>query len=277
MENLFAYTPVQWDIVSHILVFGVGAHVAGFVYFLVTSPQSAPRYRLSSFLSAVVMVSAALILFQQQLSWREAFVFDGELWRLGDSTFSNGFRYVNWTIDVPVLLTQLLVVLGVSHARFMSIWPKFVIGGLLMIWTGYVGQFFETTSATNLYIWGTISTVFYFYILYLVYTAIFPSLKDLPKQVHGSMKGVWWLILFSWTLYPGAYLMPVLWPAAEGMVARQIVFTAADVLSKVIYGVMLSRIATTRSALEGFEPAIAALRGSDSESVASAATGSGKR
>ena len=34
-----------------------------------------------------------------------------------------------------------------------------------MVYTGYVGQFYEVSNATQFYLWGTISTVFFLWVL----------------------------------------------------------------------------------------------------------------
>ncbi|RIV25551.1 rhodopsin [Fibrisoma montanum] len=258
MENLFSYTSVQFDVVRHILTLGVGAQVAGLVYFLTTANESSPRYRLSSTLSAVVMVSAALILLNQQINWSQAFTWDGERWNPSTTTFSNGYRYVNWSIDVPMLLTQLLVVLGITGRQFRRTFIGFVVAGLLMIYTGYVGQFYETTDIATMHIWGAVSTVFMIYICYLVGTSIFRAAQTMPGDTGSHARAIFWLLILSWTLYPIAYAMPWLSPTADGMVIRQICFTVADITSKVIYGVMLSQLATKLSAIEGYQPGLAA-------------------
>ncbi len=260
MENLFSYTSMQFDIVRHILTLGVGAMAAALVYFLATAKDVSPKYRLSNWLSAVVMVSAALILFNQQMVWTSAFNWNGALWELGDKTFSNGYRYVNWSIDVPMLLTQLLIVLGVTGKAFNKKFVGFTVGGLLMIWTGYIGQFYEVIDIPNLLIWGAISTVFMVYICYLVGMSIFKNLYTQPKEVQGRIKAIFWVLIISWTLYPLAYLVPWFAPTEWGMVARQIMFTTADIVSKVIYGIILGQIATIKSAKEGYGMAMNTLQ-----------------
>jgi len=160
---------------------------------------------------------------------------------------------MNWSIDVPVLLTQLLIVLGYTGAAFRRLWVQFVVAGLLMVYTGYVGQFREVTDPTWLYLWGAISTVFFLWILVVVRRTIFNPPETLPAKAAGLMRGVWWLLFVSWMLYPGAYLMPVFAFSEGGVVARQITFTVADIASKVIYGVMLARVATLRSQEEGHD------------------------
>ena len=269
LENWLVYTPIQRQLVSHLLTLGVGAQACGFVYFVTTMRRSAPRYQPSSVLSAVVMVSAFLILFRQLNGWLDAFEFDGTYWRITvdelgtwtESTFNNGYRYLNWSIDVPMLLTQMLFVFDLTRGHKRRLRIKFITAGLLMIYTGYIGQFFEVTNLPVFLIWGAVSTVFFVYILWIVGNLIFHSREELPEQPRKMFGGVFWLLLISWTLYPLAYGVPLVWhfvPAWGGWAAvtRQFLFTMADIFSKVIYGVILTNIATTRSAIDGYEPAM---------------------
>lgn len=69
---------------------------------------------------------------------------------------------------------------------------------------------------------------------------------------------VWWLLLCSWTLYPIAYVMPALWDTADGVVLRQILYTLADISSKIIYGILLAVIARKISRTEGYDDAVPA-------------------
>lgn len=259
VENTFSYDFFQYTIVSHVFTVGYAAMASGLVYFLLTSKNSLPRYQLSSTLSAVVMISAFLELLVISLRWNSSFVFDGEAFvSSGQTLFSNGYRYMNWTIDVPVLLTQLLIVLGVTGAAFRRGWITFTVAGLAMIYTGYAGQFYEVERSAPFWIWGSISTVFFLVILWLVHRTVYGNVGRLPEEVHSLVRAVWWLLLFSWLLYPGAYLMPALWDSADGVVARQITYTVADVTSKVVYGILLAVIARKVSKHEGHGEAVAA-------------------
>ncbi|MFG1756446.1 bacteriorhodopsin [Micromonospora echinofusca] len=256
VENLFGYNVIQYTLVSHVLTLGFAVMAAGLVYFLATRGSAAPRYQLASVLSAVVMVSAFFELWVLSERWRQAFTWDGTAYVQSDVLFSNGYRYMNWSIDVPVLLIQLLIVLGITGRAFHLNWAMFVVGGLGMIYTGYAGQFHEADRSAPYWIWGLVSTAFFLFLLVLVARVIFGSLARLPESARGLARAVWWLVLVSWLLYPGAYLMPAMWDSADGVVARQITYTVADITSKVIYGVLLSVIARKVSAAEGYAPAV---------------------
>lgn len=269
LENVLTYSPLQYQLISHLLTIGVSAQAAGFVYFLTSTKRSLSRFQPSSNLSAIVMTSAFLLLLWQLIGWSTAFQFDGAVWglpvgangRVIQSEFSNGYRYLNWSIDVPCLLVQMLYVFDLNPQKFRSLRTKFIAAGLLMIYTGYFGQYFELSSNLWFLVWGAISTVFFIYILYLVGNLLFRGRENFPHQAHKAMGTVWWLILISWTLYPLAYLVPLGWqfiPEWSGWsgVTRQFLFTVADVFSKVIFGVLLSAVTQIRSAAEGHEPAI---------------------
>lgn len=254
-ENLFSYSPVAYQIVGHVLTLGYAVMLAALLYFVLTIRSVAPRYRPSSVLSVVVMVSAFLLLYAQRLSWSEAFAYNSAsgLFEPAGNPFSNGFRYLNWLIDVPMLLIQILFVVELTKNRRDSVRLQFFISGPLMILTGYVGQFFEATNPTALLVWGGISTLFFLHVLYLMRKVISEGSQDLPAGAARIMGGIWWLFLVSWWLYPVAYLMPLLWNAEGGVVARQVIYTVADIASKVVYGVLLTQAAQIRSAVEGYQ------------------------
>lgn len=256
LENLLSFTDVQYSVVSHFLTFGFGAMAVGLLYFLTTRQNVMPKYQPAAILSSIVMVSALLILINQAISWAQAFTWNGEMWVSSNSTFSNGYRYVNWSIDVPVLFTQLLVVLGITGSKLKKLWGKFTVGALLMIWTGYIGQFYETSDISTLMIWGAISTVFMIYIVYIFAMQVFTNISNFSEQAASKLRVIWWVTICSWTLYPLAYGVPAVWDDAWGAVTRQVMYTLADVTSKVVYGILISQLAQILSKEQGYEASL---------------------
>lgn len=255
-ENLFSYTPTQYEIVLSVFTLTAAVFAATFVYSLATASSIAPRYRMLSYLTAVVMVSATIELGLLALRWSSAFSWDGSAYVLTGDLFSNGFRYMNWSIDVPVLLTQLLVVAGVTGATFHKRWAAFAVAGLAMIWTGYVGQFDEIDGGTQFWVWGAISTAFYLWLLAVVWVTIRDAKRDCPAGVRGMINALLILILVSWTIYPVAYLVPQISETANGVVVRNLLYSGADIFSKAVYGVLITAIAHKISAERGHQPAI---------------------
>ena len=258
IESLYTYLPVQYEAVDHFLAMGVGAHFAALVFFILVSRFVAPRYRTATALSCIVMVSAGTILLGQSGLWEAAFAYDkGSLSYVpAEETFSNGFRYVNWMLTIPCLLTQLLIVLNIRGSQLFRDATLLILLAWGMIITGYIGQLYEVTDLSSLLLWGAISTVFFVAMNWIIGTRIFRGAAVMPPSAAGAMRKVFWLMMFAWTLYPLAYLVPWLMPSAEGVVWRQGLFTVADVTSKAVYGIMITYIAIQRSAAEGFEPAM---------------------
>ncbi len=257
-ENDFTYSATQFEIVLGVFTLTAAVFAAVLVYSLATAGSISPRYRLTSYLTGVVMVSATLELGLLALRWNNAFSWTGSAYELTGDLFSNGFRYMNWSIDVPVLLTQLLIVAGITGVTFRKRWAAFVVAGLAMIWTGYIGQFDEVDGGAQFWVWGAISTVFYFWLLYVAWQTVNDAKRTAPPQVRRLFEAVWILFLVSWTIYPLGYLMPQISASANGVVARSLVYSFADIASKAVYGIMLAVIAQKMSAHDGYEPAIEA-------------------
>lgn len=292
MENFVQYSPMAYDMVSHTLTLGFAVMLAALFYFVLTLRTVSPKYRISSVLSVVVMVSAFLILFAQQQSWQNGFTYNPETgkyvsaYALAASTateeiaaatvsdqlaFTNGFRYLNWLIDVPMLLFQILFVVQITQARRTQLRNIFFAAGALMIITGYIGQFYEVgpnggPDMAPFLFWGAISTVFFIIVLWQMRGLIREAQSNMSEGPRKWMGRIWWLFLISWMLYPGAYLAPLLLDSAAtltnpadtgslseiGVVGRQITFTIADVTSKVVYGVFLTIVAQLQSEEEGY-------------------------
>jgi len=265
MSNIFLEV-WQFELVSHVLTLGYAAMTASLFYFILTKNDNMPKYRMSSVLSVVVMVSAAILLFMQQQSWESAFVLndakDGFV--VGTTLFTNGFRYLNWLIDVPMLLIQILFVVGIVGVAFRKYLTGFAVSGVLMIVTGYIGQFFEPGRATydlvQWLIWGLISTGFYIHVLILI-TQVFKQGKENMKgsKALGLFAFILPLFYVAWTIYPIAYVMPALELISVdllglGLMFQQVIYTVADISSKVVYGVILNIVSTKLSEEQGFFP-----------------------
>jgi bacteriorhodopsin len=251
-----------FEIVNHILTLGYASMAAALLFFILTKNNSLPKYRMSSVISVVVMVSAFLLLFIQKESWSNAYAFNGTVYTVkeGADLFTNGYRYLNWLIDVPMLLIQILFVAeitGADRSRYMT---RFSLAGCLMIILGYVGQFYEPGRLNaNVFLWsfwGLASTAFFIYVLFLITRVIHQGksiMEGTPRAIFGAILPLFYV---SWWLYPVAYAVPVLMEFGVSyeftIVSQQVIYTIADISSKIIYGVMLSVTATMLSEKEGF-------------------------
>ena len=261
IENLVTLTAGQYTTGSLILMVSYGAHFAFILYFLMMSMQLAPRYRVVPILSAVVMASAGLSLLREFSLWQTSYELAGAVYTplAENSSFTNAFRYGNWTITVPILLTQLAIAFALPRPELHKRSIRMIIPALLMIWTGLYGQFGETGDWSQLNLWGVISTVFFVWLIVEVRGVISRGVQTSPAELKAWPKNIWWYFLATWGLYPIAYALPQLGFTGDVVVIRQLLFSIADISSKLIYGIILSRYVLRRSALEGYVPAAEAL------------------
>jgi len=228
---------------------------ASLFYFAMTVRQASEKYRATFVISGVVMVSATLQLFLVWTLWNQAFAFNPETMtfsRVEGEVFSNGYRYANWLIDVPMLLTQLLIVLQFTGREFTSRWAKLTIAGVAMIILGYIGQYYEPQvaglvdgSGTPFWIWGGLSWLVFFYLLFVANDAVKTGKQALEPRAASLMVTAWRLLVLTWFTYGLAYLIPGIPGINESgtwVVVRQFVYTFADVTSKVIFGILLAHI-----------------------------------
>ncbi len=261
IENVVTLTMQQYTLGSLILMVSYGACFAFILFFLMSVQNLAPRYRLVPILSAVVMASAGLSLLQEFSLWKDSYAFVDGLYRplAENETFTNAYRYGNWTITVPILLTQLAIALGLRQGEIQRRSLRMGVPAVLMIWTGLYGQFGEGGDFSHLNLWGVVSSIFFLWLILEVRQTLIAGISSTPDILKPWPNNLWWFFLATWGLYPIAYALPQLGATAEIVIARQGIYSLADIASKLIYGIILARFVLRRSAYEGYMPAAEAL------------------
>lgn len=261
----FTISVEGFEVVNHILTLGYASMAAALLFFILTKNSTLPKYRMSSIISVVVMTSAFLLLYTQKISWSAAYVFTGSGYNLntGADLFTNGYRYLNWLIDVPMLLIQILFVAEITGSDRSKYMWHFSLAGCLMILFGYIGQFYEPGRLNeNVFLWafwGIVSTLFFIYVLILITRVINQGKEHMdgePRKVFGAILPLFYI---SWWLYPIAYAAPIFMNMGVSyeltIVSQQVIYTIADIASKVIYGIMLTVTASMLSEKQGFQTA----------------------
>ena len=262
-ENFLTFDYWQYEVIRHAFSFTAAVFAASLVYFAMTMQQATAKYRTTFAISAVVMVSATIELGLLYVMWNSAFVYQADTMtyvRAEGEIFANGYRYANWLIDVPMLLTQFLVVLQFTGGEFRKRWITLTLAGASMIILGYIGQYYEPQvagfldgSGAGFWIWGGLSWLVFFYLLFVANNAVRAGRKKLVEDARGLMNASWTLLVFTWFLYGFAYLVPGvpgINQSGDWVVVRQLIYTFADVTSKTVFGLMLAEVAIRQSRAE---------------------------
>lgn len=244
-------TKAQFDTVYNLLSLTLAAQLFGALFLFVVQPRVLPRYRQALVISAIVCGIAAYHYFRIFESFKEAFVTDaaggrGNYVQAVGQSFNEGYRYVDWLLTVPLLLTELIVVLALARKLRNSLLSRLIPASALMIALGYPGEISGDNVTRNVF--GLLSTIPFLYILYVLFVELTRSLDRQPPAVRQTVSRMRILLFATWGVYPIAYIIPLLGiDGAVAWVAKQGGYSIADILAKVLYGLLIYKIARLKS------------------------------
>ena len=113
------------------------------------------------------------------------------------------FRYVDWVLTVPLMCVEFYLILKVAGAKQSLMW-KMIVLSIVMLVTGYLG---EAVYTDNAQVWGLISGIAYFAIVYEIWLGSAAKLaKDAGGSVESAHKMLCWFVLVGWAIYPIGYM-----------------------------------------------------------------------
>jgi bacteriorhodopsin len=241
-----------YDVVQLALLGAGFALLAYFLYSLTSKDEVSARYRPSAHaaicLAAVATVAYALL----YSDWDTGFRLEGDVYvPTEEARTTEGTRYIDWSVTVPLLMVELLAVCSVSGARARSLRFRTMAAAFLMIVTGYLGSqvLAEGRDTTALVVWGLISTAFFVYLYVVLIGAVRISLPTMGEEAAVSLRNATIVLLSSFGVYPLVYAIPVFVDVTPAwFTAMQVSYSAADVVAKVGFGVLIHKVAKLRTA-----------------------------
>ena len=159
---------------------------------------------------------------------------------------NEGYRYADWLITVPLLVIELLIVLGVAADMRRQLMKTLVPATVLMVGLGYPGEVADSTS-TKVIFW-VLAMIPFVYILYALYGQLQAAAARETPAISAAIKNATMVLLITWLVYPIAYLFPVFDDTSGTLeTLRQVGYTIADITAKGLYGLMVLAIAKARS------------------------------
>lgn len=242
----------QYGLVFNLFSLTVATMAAAGVFLLASRPQVAPKYRTALTVSAVVVFVAAYHYVMILQSWKGAFELAGGSYVMSGQPFNDAYRYADWLITVPLLLVELVAVLGLTRDKARPLFRNLTIAAFAMIALGYPGEIAE--SASTAWIFWALSMIPFLYILYTVVVKINAAIADQNAEIKSLLTSTRAILLISWWVYPIAYLLPYLGlSGAAGEVGLQIGYSIADITAKALFGVFIYRIARAKSEADGYD------------------------
>lgn len=226
----------NYTLVYNLLSFGTAVMLGAFVYFLTQMNSVAKAYRSGVAVSAIVVGIAGYHYYRMWSAFAEG-------------TMNEGYRYADWLITVPLLIVELLVVLGVAGDARRKLMTRLIPATALMIALGYPGE--TSTDNGTKWLWWILAMIPFVYILWVLVGELRAAKSRESGAVSSAINRATMVLLITWCVYPIAYLFPVFDAESQGLeVLRQAGYTVADITAKALYGLMILGIAKARSANE---------------------------
>ena len=261
-------TVLQYSLVDNIFSMTVATMGAAALFFFMARSTVGAAYRPALMVSGIVVAIACYHYFMIRHSWQDAFVLGENGYSGSGAAFNDFYRYADWILTVPLLLVELVIVMRLAKAKAAPMLTKLVIASAAMIALGYPGEVISSPEGQTMrLVWGGLSCIPFFYILYVLWIELTKSLDTQPEAARGLIKLARWVILITWLVYPIAYGLGSTTGALEaatggtegagGIVGLQIGYAIADMAAKAGFGVLIyfiARAKTQQDALDGISP-----------------------
>ena len=218
------------DYIGFTFFVGSMAMMAASAFFFLSLNQFDKKWRTSVLVSGLITFIAAVHYFYMRDYW-EAFQ--------ESPTF---FRYVDWVLTVPLMCLEFYLILKVAGAKQSLLW-KMIFYSIIMLVTGYFG---EAVDPINAWIWGLISGLAYFAIVYEIWLGEASKLaKAAGGNVLAAHKILCWFVLVGWAIYPLGYMLGTdgWYTSFFGKGNVDVAYNIADAINKIGFGLVIYTLA----------------------------------
>ena len=250
--------------VDNIFSMTVATMGAAALFLFMSRAHVDAEYRPALLVSGLVVSIACYHYFMIRHSWHDAYMLTGGGYKGTGAAFNDFYRYADWILTVPLLMVELVAVLRLPAAKATNLLTRLVIAAAAMIALGYPGEVIADPARwSERVMWGGLSSIPFFYILYVLWTELTNSLETQPAAARKLLEIARLVIVITWAVYPIAYALggtPDALAAkagvanaasgvvgAGGVVALQVGYAIADMTAKAGFGVLIYLIAKSKS------------------------------
>ena len=207
------------------------ALMAATLFFFMETQRVSAKWKTSLTVSGLVTLVAAVHYFYMRDVW------------VGTGETPTVYRYIDWLITVPLLMVEFYIILRACTAVAGGVFWKLMIGSLVMLIGGYMGE----AGYMNATLGFVIGMVGWIYILYEIFAGeASKASEEAPESVRNAFSTMRWIVTIGWAIYPIGYFVGYM---AGGVDANSlnIIYNLADVLNKIAFGVIIWNVAVTES------------------------------
>jgi bacteriorhodopsin len=257
---MFPMTAGQFDLVYNSLSFTLASMGASTFFFWLRLGSVHEKYKSAMTITGLVTMIALYHYIRIFNSWTESYEFpaasDGvtKAPTITGQPFNDAYRYMDWLLTVPLLLIEIVFVMKLSEAQTASLATSLGVSSGLMIILGYPGELIIEGDLTVRWMWWGAAMLPFLYVVYTLLIGLRAAIDaETDPAIASKLSMVCWWTVLSWCTYPVVYIFPMLgFSGPSAVVAIQLGYCVADIISKCGVGFLIYNITIAKSAaLEG--------------------------
>merc|ERR1739845_250806 len=224
----------------------------GMIFVWLQMPNVKKQYRTALAITGLVVAIATYHYVRIFNSWNAAFDVtngggQGEYKvTLSGAPFNDAYRYVDWLLTVPLLLIELILVMGLPADETASMAWKLGVSSALMVALGYPGEIQDDPAGR--WIWWALAMVPFVYVVNSLLFGLDAATEKQPEAAKGLVRHARYLTAISWLTYPGVYIIKMVgFSGAFATCAEQIGYSVSDFVAKAVFGMLIWAIAAAKS------------------------------
>jgi bacteriorhodopsin len=212
------------------------AMMAASVFFFFELNNTPAKWRTSVLVSGLITFIAAVHYYYMR-DYNLATITPGN----PDGESPIFFRYVDWILTVPLMCVEFYLITKKAGAKINLLW-KLIFASVIMLVTGYFGEAVDKSHAA---IWGLVSGLAYFYIVYEVWMGDVAKLsKASSPSVQKAVNSLLKFVVIGWAIYPIGYLVGTADGQWYSFMANlgwnmDIIYNIGDAVNKIGFGLVI--------------------------------------
>jgi bacteriorhodopsin len=198
--------------------------LAATAFFFLERGSVAPAWRVSITVAGLVTGIAFI-----------HYMYMREVW-IGTGESPTVYRYIDWLITVPLLMLEFYFVLAAVKKVPSSVFWKLLIGSIVMLVGGYMGE----AGYIQPFVGFIIGMAGWIYILFEIFSGEAGQLaaKGGNKSLSTAFSAMRIIVTIGWAVYPLGYVFGYLTGGVDAN-ALNVIYNAADFLNKIAFGLII--------------------------------------
>ena len=218
------------DYVGFTFFIGCMSMMAASAFFFLSMNSFDSKWRTSILVSGLITFIAAVHYWYMRDYWAE------------NATSPTFFRYVDWILTVPLMCVEFYLILKAAGATKALMW-KLILLSTVMLVTGYFG---EAVYRDQAQIWGLVSGIAYFIIVYEIWMGSASKLAAAAGgAVQAAHKTLCKFVLIGWAIYPIGFMAgtPGWYEGIFGGFQMDVIYNVGDAINKIGFGLVVYQLA----------------------------------